>query len=125
MFDSGIALISHGVVQAVICHRGGYIRAMQKPDTQSHAIVHAAAASRFETTVAGQLCVADYTLSGHCMAMTHTYVPPALEGRGIAAALVAAALAHARREGWRVRPLCSYVAAYMQRHPETLDLLDT
>jgi predicted GNAT family acetyltransferase len=86
---------------------------------------HNAAASRFETTIDGQLCVADYELAGPRMAMTHTYVPPALEGRGIAAALVAEALAHARREGWRVRPLCSYVARYMQRHPETLDLLDT
>ena len=87
-------------------------------------ITHNSAASRFETTVEGQLCVADYRLAGSVMAMTHTHVPPALEGRGIAAALVAEALAHARREGWRVRPLCSYVARYMQRHPETLDLLE-
>ena len=88
-------------------------------------IRHNAAASRFETTVDAQLCIADYRLAGRAVSMTHTYVPPALEGRGIAAALVATALAHARREGWRVRPLCSYVARYMQRHPETLDLLDT
>jgi predicted GNAT family acetyltransferase len=86
---------------------------------------HCSIASRFETTIDGQLCVADYELAGPRMSMTHTYVPPGLEGRGIAAALVAEALAHARREGWRVRPLCSYVARYMQRHPETLDLLDT
>ena len=33
------------------------------------------------------------------------------------------ALAWARQEGLRVRPTCSYVAAYMQRHPETQDLL--
>lgn len=87
-------------------------------------ITHNSAASRFETTVEGQLCVADYRLAGSVMTMPHTYVPPALEGRGIAAALVAEALAHARREGWRVRPLCSYVARYMQRHPETLDLVE-
>ena len=86
-------------------------------------ITHNRAASRFETTVDGQLCVADYRSSGTVMAMTHTLVPPALEGRGIAAALVAEALAHARRQGWRVRPDCSYVEGYMQRHPETLDLL--
>ena len=88
-------------------------------------IQHNPRAWRFEATVDGQLCVADYEVAGQRMSMTHTYVPPALEGRGIAAALVAQALAHARREGWRVRPLCSYVARYMQRHPETLDLLDT
>jgi predicted GNAT family acetyltransferase len=55
--------------------------------------------------------------------LTHTEVPPALEGRGIAAALVKAALDWARAEGLRVRPLCSYVVAYMRRHPETQDLL--
>lgn len=84
---------------------------------------HNPAASRFETTVDGQLCVADYRLEGGVMSMTHTYVPPALEGRGIAAALVAKALAHARGQGLRVRPACSYVAAYMQRHRDALDLL--
>ena len=109
----------------MICRRGGYIRVVPKPDTQRPAIVHNATASRFETRVDSQLCVADYALDGRRMSMTHTYVPPTLEGRGIAAALVAEALAHARREGWRVRPQCSYVARYMQRHPETLDLLDT
>jgi predicted GNAT family acetyltransferase len=37
--------------------------------------------------------------------------------------LVGVALAHARDQGLQVRPTCSYVARYMQRHPETLDLL--
>jgi len=88
-------------------------------------ITHNAAASRFETIVDGHLCVADYQLDDGVMTMTHTLVPPALEGRGIAAALVAAALAHARTAGLRVRPACSYVARYMQRHRDTLDLLAT
>ena len=55
--------------------------------------------------------------------MTHTEVPPAFEGRGIAAALVREALAWARAQGLKVWPLCSYVAVYMRRHPETQDLL--
>jgi predicted GNAT family acetyltransferase len=37
---------------------------------------------------------------------------------------VQAALAHARAQGWRVRPSCSYVRSYMRRHPETQDLLE-
>ena len=55
--------------------------------------------------------------------MNHTGVPRPLEGRGIAAQLVATALAWARTQGHKVKPTCSYVAAYMRRHPETQDLL--
>lgn len=95
------------------------------PNDKLHAVIHHnPAASRFETTVDGLLCVADYRLAGDTITLHHTEVPTGLEGRGIAAALVAAALAHARSQGWRVRPTCSYVASYMQRHPETLDLLE-
>jgi hypothetical protein len=67
--------------------------------------------------------VCEYRLVDGVMLMTHTEVPAALEGRGIAAALVRAALTHAERERLKVRPLCSYVSMYMRRHPETLSLL--
>lgn len=87
------------------------------------AIEHLPERGRFQTIVDGRSCVCDYRLSGRVMEITHTGVPPAVEGRGIAADLVAAALAHARANGWKVRPICSYVQAYMRRHPETLDLL--
>jgi len=86
-------------------------------------VTHNAAASRFETTVDGHLCRADYQLVDGVMRMTHTEVPAALGGRGIAAALVVAALAHAEAQGWQVEPWCSYVRVYMQRHPESQRLL--
>ena len=86
-------------------------------------IQHNTAASRFEAMVDGQACVADYRLHNGVMTMTHTGVPAALEGRGIASALVRVALDHARAHGLKVRPDCSYVATWMRRHPETLDLL--
>ncbi|CAN5432752.1 GNAT family N-acetyltransferase [soil metagenome] len=77
---------------------------------------------RFQARVENQLCVADYQLRDNVMHMTHTGVPPALEGRGIAAKLVAAAFEHAREKGLKINPLCSYVAVYMRRHPETASL---
>lgn len=55
--------------------------------------------------------------------MTHTFVHPALEGRGIAAQLVEPALAWARAEGLKVDPVCSYVRVYIKRHPQWEDLL--
>jgi hypothetical protein len=77
----------------------------------------------FEAVVDGHRCVADYTLADGVMWMTHTGVPSVVGGRGIAAELVRAALAHARARGFKVQPSCSYVRVYMQRHPQTLDLL--
>jgi uncharacterized protein len=86
-------------------------------------IHHNTTTSRFEVTVEGHLCVCQYRVVGKVMMLTHTGVPAALRGRGIAALLVQAALDHARAKGLKVRPDCSYAEVYMQRHPETLDLL--
>ena len=87
------------------------------------AVTHNAARQRFETTVDGQLCVADYQLRGNVIWMTHTGVPTAVGGRGIAAELVRVALEWAEEKGYTVEPSCSYVEVYMRRHPETQKLL--
>lgn len=73
----------------------------------------------FQAEVDGEVGRAEYRLSGKVMAMTHTVVPPAIEGRGVAAKLVEAAFDHAKKHGLKIDPQCAYVAAYMQRHPET------
>jgi predicted GNAT family acetyltransferase len=86
-------------------------------------VVHNAAAARFEARIDGWLCRCDYVLADGIMHLVHTEVAPALEGRGIAARVVRAALDHARANGLKVRPRCSYVRVYMQRHPESQALL--
>ena len=52
----------------------------------------------------------------------HTLVPTEIGGKGVAARLVAALIADARAQGFRVVPACSYVAAAFARHPEWSDL---
>jgi predicted GNAT family acetyltransferase len=86
------------------------------------AIRHDPAARRFEAVVDGVRCVLEYELEGRTMRITHTGVPEAVGGRGIAAELVRTALAAARAQDWMVVPACSYAAAYMDRHPEYADL---
>ncbi len=88
----------------------------------SFAIQHDVARHRFETCVDGSRCLLEYTLSGAVMTIVHTGVPARVGGRGIAAALVQAALDVARSEGWSVAPACSYAAEWMERHPEYADL---
>ena len=53
----------------------------------------------------------------------HTGVPRAFRGAGIAQLLVDRGVADARASGTKIVPLCSYVAAQFQRHPEWADLL--
>ncbi len=91
---------------------------------QSIEVLHNPAASRFEARVDGGMAECVYRMSGAVMNIVHTEVPPQSEGRGVAAELVRVALDHARAQAQRVRPSCSYVRAYMRRHPETLDLLE-
>ncbi len=81
------------------------------------------AESRFEVTVEGLLSVVDYVLREGEIALTHTYVPVELRGRGIAEKLVRAALEFARTEKRRVVPACSYVDAFIARHTEFKPLL--
>jgi hypothetical protein len=91
--------------------------------TASIAVRHNPQSGRFEAVVDGELARCDYRMDGEVMLLVHTEVPPALEGRGIAAALVRAALEHAAAEGLRIRPRCSYVSAYLARHPQYRGLL--
>jgi len=86
-------------------------------------VTHNPQASRFEAQVGDGLAVCAYRQSGDVLLLTHTEVPPDSEGQGVAAALVRSTLDWARSEGLKVRPVCSYVAAYMRRHPDTRDLL--
>jgi predicted GNAT family acetyltransferase len=85
-------------------------------------VTHNEAAQRFETHVQGQLARADYRLADGVMHLYHTEVPVQFEGRGIAALLVHAAMAHARAHGLKVRPACSYVRTFMARFPQYGDL---
>lgn len=73
---------------------------------------------RFEVTSGGVLGVLQYEQTGERLALTHTEVAPELEGRGIAGKLARAALEHAREQGLKVVPACSFVAAYIRRHRE-------
>ena len=87
------------------------------------AIRNNTAASRFELDAEGGTAVAHYRLSGGVMTIHHTETPPHLQGRGIASQLVRGALESVRAQNLKVVPRCSFVAAYMARHPEFNDLL--
>ena len=75
-------------------------------------------AERFEAAVDGQVAILVYERKPDALVLIHTEVPTSLRGRGIGEALVKFALAAAKGEGRRVVPLCPFVRAYLQKHPE-------
>ena len=81
-------------------------------------IAHDPESQRFTTEVVGQAAYLEYERAGEVMVITHTIVPPAIGGRGIAGDLVRTALELARTEGLKVDPRCSYADAWMRKHPE-------
>lgn len=78
--------------------------------------------SRFELEAEGHIAFAAYEIDGDVMIFTHTVVPPALQGMGVGSKLIAGALGEARGRGLKVRPDCTFVAAYIAKHPEWQDL---
>lgn len=81
------------------------------------------ARGRFELLENGKLAFADYRLAGNILVIPHVEADPALRGTGSAGRLMGGMLDPARERRLKIQPLCSYAAAYMQRHPESLDLL--
>jgi len=52
----------------------------------------------------------------------HTLTPVPLRGRGIATVLVERMVADARREGFRIRPVCPFVVTLFKHHPDWSDV---
>lgn len=62
-------------------------------------------------------------LSPTMVIAAHTGVPEALAGLGVGKALVDRLIADARAEGFRIIPLCPFVKARYQRHPDWADVI--
>lgn len=64
------------------------------------------------------MAIVEYFMRDGEMVFTHTEVPEALEGKGIASRLAKFALEYAREHNLHIAPLCPFVKTYVERHPE-------
>ncbi|MGC3936339.1 GNAT family N-acetyltransferase [Roseobacter sp. EG26] len=60
-------------------------------------------------------------LSPETVIADHTEVPESLRGTGAGLALVTQLVRDARKEGFKIVPLCPFVNAQRRRHPEWAD----
>jgi len=77
----------------------------------------------FEMTIDGERCFIDYMLRDGKIYLVHTEVPQALEGRGVAGAMVEKTFIYIEEHHLKMVPLCPYVQQFLKRRPEWNRLL--
>jgi predicted GNAT family acetyltransferase len=61
--------------------------------------------------------------SPELIAVNHTGVPEELRGKGVGQALAVHAVEAARAGGWKIQPICSFMRAQAERHPDWQDVI--
>lgn len=83
-------------------------------------VLHLPEHNRFEIRADSLVAELTYTLHGDTITFLHTGVPSEWEGQGVGGKLVKTGLDYARASGLKIRSMCSFVSAYLKRHPEYL-----
>jgi predicted GNAT family acetyltransferase len=80
--------------------------------------------SRYVAEVGGRLAgIAAYERADAVITFTHTVVEDDFEGQGVGSTLARTALDAARERGLAVVPRCSFIAGWIERHPDYTDLV--
>ena len=74
--------------------------------------------NRFEFNIEGDTAFIEFMRTGDNYMLVHTEVPAAFEGKGVGKDLVAKTLEYIKTENGKFTPSCSFVNAYVKRHPE-------
>jgi predicted GNAT family acetyltransferase len=80
--------------------------------------------SRYEVHLGGEtVAIAEYVKAPTSVSFTHTETFAGHKGQGLAGRMIDRALRDARAEELAVVPFCSFVADYVGKHREFLDLV--
>lgn len=86
-------------------------------------IRHDPSAGKFFIRVDGQEAFLKYSkVEEGKLDYRSTFVPPAGRGKGLGALLVEEGLTWAKKEGYKIVPSCSFVAAYIDASPKYADI---
>lgn len=87
-------------------------------------LLHDPSRSRYELRLGDSLVgFLDYQAQRDAVALIHTEVDRAFQGRGLGSRLVGGVLDDMRARGLSVVPVCPFVGSYLRRHPEDADLV--
>ena len=79
---------------------------------------------RFELHIKEEIVFIEYIqTNNNIIYLTHTEVPRALEGNGLGALIVSKTREYIKESGFKMAPLCPFIAAYLKRNPGKADNL--
>ena len=73
---------------------------------------------QLELEIQGSIAFIEYKLSGNTLFLIHTEVPLALQGKGVANAIVQKALQYSKDNNFKIVPVCPVVQHYLEKHKE-------
>jgi predicted GNAT family acetyltransferase len=91
----------------------------------NNAVSNNPAHHRYELAVDGHIAATYYQIADGVITFVHTEVPPELGGKGIGSKLTKGALDQVRADGLKVIAQCPFVKAYIEKHADYADLLNT
>lgn len=90
---------------------------------RKHSLVDNADEKRYEFDLGDDIAIIEYIKTQGFIILTHTEVPEKYEGQGIGAELVHDVLEDLRAKKIQMIPQCPFVAQYIRRHPEWVDVV--
>ena len=79
---------------------------------------------KFELHIEDEIAFIEYIQTrNNIIYLTHTEVPRSLEGNGLGAIIVSKTLEYIKENGYKMAPLCPFIAAYLKRNPGKADNL--
>lgn len=88
-----------------------------------HTLIHNEAENKYEYHIDGHIAHITYDNQDGVLHITHTIVPEALAGKGLAKILTIDVMNEVEKQGLKVQPQCSYTVAFMEKNPEFQRLL--
>mgnify|MGYP000014479304 FL=1 len=84
----------------------------------SHTLVHNEPECKYEYHIEGNIAYITYDDQDGNMHLTHTIVPDALAGKGLAKQLLEDVLEQIKKDGKKAVAKCSYIVKYQEKNPE-------
>lgn len=84
----------------------------------SYTLIHNAQECKYEYHIDGHVTYITYDDQMGDMHLTHTIVPDALAGKGLAKILLEAVLKQIQHDRKKAVAMCSYIVKYLEKNPE-------